>query len=98
MHVAELKPAGSDPAVFGWAVVVLRRAWRTTWSASRHSKVTTPRRRYGRGAGARRRDREGVARLARLARRADGDEARVGPVEVVPARVGAVEELDPGSA
>ena len=48
----------------------------------------------GRGPGARRRDREGVARLARLAGRADLDEARVGAGEVVPARVVGVEELD----
>jgi hypothetical protein len=30
VHVAELKPTGSDPAVLGWAAAVLRRVWRTT--------------------------------------------------------------------
>src|SRR3954469_14611316 len=47
VHVAEVKPAGSDPAVFAWAAVVARRVWRTTWPASRHSKLTAPRGRWG---------------------------------------------------
>src|SRR3954465_11475132 len=97
VHVAEVKPAGSDPAVFGWAAVVARRVWRATSPAPRPSKLTPPRRRTGAapgvggGRGGRGRDRGGVARLARLAGRARLDEARVRAVEVVPARVGGVE-------